>query len=169
MRLGPSVHGSFSFLIERGVPAERIFLVDDLGRERFAKAAVALIATGVLLLAALHHMQSPFNTLLPAVLIGAGVLSFLLQARAFYAKRHRPALDPGMRLAACALAVIAVALLMVWPVLLRDAVPHFAVAYVMCAVLGISLFVAAHYYKIVPFLIWFHRYGNVASRSPGEM
>ena len=32
-------------------------------------------------------------------------------------------------------------------------------AYVLVIVLGISLFVAAHYYKIVPFLVWYHRFG----------
>jgi hypothetical protein len=131
--LGVHIHialAGWVLLVMTGV-AHRLlpmFLLSHGASERFAKAAVALIATGVMLLAALHHMQAPFNTLLPAALIGAGVIAFLLQARAFYATRHRPALDPGMRLAACALAVLAVALLMVWPVLFRPAMPHFPVA-----------------------------------------
>jgi hypothetical protein len=36
----------------------------------------------------------------------------------------------------------------------------------MAVLLGISLFVAAHYYKIVPFLVWYHRFGPLAGRQP---
>ena len=32
--------------------------------------------------------------------------------------------------------------------------------------LGISLFVAAHDYKIVPFLVWYHRFGPLAGLQP---
>jgi hypothetical protein len=41
-----------------------------------------------------------------------------------------------------------------------------AVAYVMAIILAISLFVVAHYYKIVPFLVWYHRFGPLAGRRP---
>jgi hypothetical protein len=172
LALGVHIHialAGWVLLVMTGV-AHRLlpmFLLSHGASERFAKAAVALITTGVLLLAALHHLGPPLGTLLPAAFIAAGVISFLLQARAFYAVRHRPALDPGMRLAAYALGMITVALVLAWPVLLRNTAPNFAVAYVMCAVLGISLFVCAHYYKIVPFLIWFHRYGSMTKRPAG--
>jgi hypothetical protein len=43
--------------------------------------------------------------------------------------------------------------------------PNLATGYVTALVLGISLFVAAHHYKIVPFLIWYHRFGPVAGRQ----
>jgi hypothetical protein len=36
---------------------------------------------------------------------------------------------------------------------------------VLTILLGISLFVAAHYYKIVPFLVWYHRFGPVAGKQ----
>ena len=41
-----------------------------------------------------------------------------------------------------------------------------ATAYVLVMVLGISLFVAAHYYKIIPFLVWYHRFGPLAGKRP---
>ena len=42
--------------------------------------------------------------------------------------------------------------------------PYTGPAYVLVIVLGISLFVAAHYYKIVPFLVWYHRFGPLAGK-----
>jgi hypothetical protein len=139
-----------------------MFLLSHGAGDRFAKAAVALVASGAGVLALLHHAPSLISKWLPALLIASGCVSFLMQARAYYTKRHRPALDPGMRLAAGALVLIAAALLLSWPVVVTGATANVAVAYVLTAILGISLFVVAHYYKIVPFLVWYHRYGPLA-------
>jgi hypothetical protein len=139
-----------------------MFLLSHGAGDRFAKAAVALVASGAGVLALLHHAPTLISRWVPALLIASGCVSFLLQARAYYAKRHRPALDPGMRLAAGALVLIALALLLSWPVVVMGAAANVAVAYMITAVLGISLFVVAHYYKIVPFLVWYHRFGPLA-------
>ena len=69
-----------------------------------------------------------------------------------------------MRLAAGALALLTLALLLSWPVVTTNAPARIAVAYVMAALLAISLFVAAHYYRIVPFLVWYHRFGPLIGR-----
>ncbi len=143
-----------------------MFLLSHGAGDRFARAAVVLVASGAGSLAVLHHAAAPFSRWLPAALIGAGLVCFLIQARRFYAHRHRPALDPGMRLAAAALGFLAVALALAAPVLGGVAAPRVATAYVATLVLGISLFVAAHYYKIVPFLVWYHRFGPLAGRRP---
>ncbi|HEX6308144.1 MAG TPA: hypothetical protein VFZ69_08155 [Longimicrobiales bacterium] len=141
-----------------------MFLLSHGAGDRFAKAAVALVAAGAGTLAFLHHAPPLVSRWLPAVLIASGCAAFLLQARAFYARRHRPVLDPGMRLAAAALSILGVALVLAWPVMLSLVPARVASAYVLAAVLGISLFVAAHYYKIVPFLIWYHRFGPLAGK-----
>jgi hypothetical protein len=143
-----------------------MFLLSHGTSDRFSKAAVWLIATGTGVLAFLHHAPRLVSYWTPAVLIAAGCAAFLLQARSFYASRHRPALDPGMRLAAAALSVLALALVLSTPVLLSLASARIATAYVTAVVLGISLFVAAHYYKIVPFLVWYHRFGPLAGTRP---
>jgi hypothetical protein len=45
--------------------------------------------------------------------------------------------------------------------------PQVATAYVMTLVLGTgSLFIAGHYYKIIPFLVWLHRFGPLAGKRP---
>ncbi len=143
-----------------------MFLLSHGVGDRFARAAVALVASGAGTLAVLHHASAPFSRWLPGALIAAGVVCFLIQARRFYAHGNRPALDPGMRLAAAALALLGVALVLAAPVLAGVAAPRVATAYVLTLVLGLSLFVAAHYYKIVPFLVWYHRFGPLAGKRP---
>lgn len=143
-----------------------MFLLSHGAGDRGTKAAVWLIASGAGVLATLHHFHPFLSRWLPAALIGSGVVAFLLQARAFFRTRHRPSLDPGMRLAGAALAVIAVGLVLAAPVLTGSAPARVATAYVAVLVLGISLFVAAHYYKIVPFLVWYHRFGPLAGKQP---
>ncbi|HSL69369.1 MAG TPA: hypothetical protein VK864_03965 [Longimicrobiales bacterium] len=143
-----------------------MFLLSHGAGEQWAKRAVAFIASGAGVLAVLHHAPPPLSRWLPAALIGAGVASFLVQARRFYTHRHRPALDPGMRLAAGGLLLLAAGLAVAGPMLVSGAPPRLATAYVLVVILGISVFVAAHYYKIVPFLVWFHRFGPLAGKGP---
>ena len=70
-----------------------------------------------------------------------------------------------MRSAAFALGVLAAALVLAAVALLIDPSPRASLAYVLALVLGISLFVAALYYKIVPFLVWYHRFGPLAGKG----
>jgi hypothetical protein len=143
-----------------------MFLLSHGANDRFAKAAVTLVASGSGVLAFLHHAPRLVSHWLPAVLIAGGCGAFLLQARSFYARRHRRALDPGMRLAAAALSLLGVGLVLSAPVVLSLSSARTATAYVLAVLLAISLFVAAHYYKIVPFLVWYHRFGPLAGRQP---
>ncbi|HSJ15290.1 MAG TPA: hypothetical protein VK939_12790 [Longimicrobiales bacterium] len=143
-----------------------MFLLSHGASERWAKAAVALIASGAAVLAVLHHAPPLISRWLPGALIAAGLASFLMQARQFYAHRYRRDLDPGMRLAAGGLLLLAIGLGLAGPVLVAAGGARLATAYVLVVILGISVFVAAHYYKIVPFLVWFHRYGPLAGRRP---
>ncbi|MEX2608588.1 MAG: hypothetical protein WEA24_01470 [Gemmatimonadota bacterium] len=141
-----------------------MFLLSHGAGQGFARAAVALLAAGAAVLAFLHHAPPLVSRWLPAALLAGGLLCFLIQARSFYRYRQRPALDPGMRLAAAALGLLATAMAFAGPVVVGVATPRLATAYVLAVVLGISLFVAAHYYKIVPFLIWYHRFGPLAGK-----
>ncbi len=143
-----------------------MFLLSHGAGDRVARAAVALVASGAAALVVLHHAPALLGRWLPAALIASGLVCFLAQARRFYTHRHRPALDPGMRLAAAALGVLAVGLVLAAPVLAGAASPRIATAYVLAVLMGISLFAAAHYYKIVPFLVWYHRFGPLAGRRP---
>jgi len=141
-----------------------MFLLTHGAKDRFAKWAIGLIATGAGVLAFLHHAPVPISRWLPHFSITLGCICFLVQARSYYRHRHRPVLDPGMRLAAVALVLLLLALVVSSPVLLLPVPARISVAYVLTILLAFSLFVAAHYYKIVPFLVWYHRFGPLAGK-----
>jgi hypothetical protein len=145
-----------------------MFLLSHGASERPGALAVALLAAGTGALLVLHHHLTPGLVALIGVLIGGGALAFLVQAALFFRHRRKPALDPGMRLAAAGLGFLAVALAMApFAVAAGVAAPRLATAYVLVLLLGgISLFVAGHYYKILPFLIWFHRFGPLVGKRP---
>lgn len=169
--LGTHLHvalGGWVLLVMVGV-AHRLlpmFLLSHGAGDALAKAAVALLAAGAGSLTLGHHGPPLVSRWLPAALLGAGLGAFLLQARQFYRHRHRPALDPGMRLAAGALSVLAAGLGLGVAAQFVAASPRAATTYVLVIVLGITLFIAAHYYKIVPFLVWYHRFGPLAGKRP---
>jgi len=171
MVLGVHLHialGGWVLLVIVGVAQKLLpmFLLSHGVGERLARAAVALIAAGAAWLALLHHVLSAALWRGAAVLMGAGLACFLAQAVLFYRHRHRPALDPGMRLAAAGLVLLGLGLVLAGPAVLMAVPPRVWTAYVLAVVLGISLFVAALYYKIVPFLVWYHRYGPLAGKQP---
>jgi len=142
-----------------------MFLLSHGAGDRLARAAVVLLASGTGLLLLGHHMAAPLGWV-AAGLIAAGVAAWIAQAALYLRHRRKPTLDAGLRLAAAGVASLVVAMLLA-PVALRAgfAAPRLGTAYVLLLVVGgFSLFVAGHFYKIVPFLIWFHRFGPLAGR-----
>lgn len=132
--------------------------------EKVAAASVAVSATALLLS---EHVL-PMSTVRPAMaLMGAGAAAFLVQAALYYRNRRRPDLDPGMRLVAGALLLLAAALGMAVTILASEGAG--ARTYTAYGVLlfpgALGLFVAGHLYRILPFLTWFHRFGPVASKQ----
>jgi hypothetical protein len=145
-----------------------MFLLSHGVKSHYAKAAVGLIAAGAAALAFLSHATPIVSVWLPAVCLTLGCIAFLLQGRSFFHHRHRRALDPGMRLAAAGLALLLIAIVLGWAALLMHDPAmhaHVSVAYISTLLMSITLFVAAHHYKIVPFLIWYHRFGPLAGRQ----
>jgi hypothetical protein len=132
-----------------------------------AKSSAVLLGAGVLLLVVGHHMGDVVGYTLPALLVAAGTAAFLVQAALFFRHRKRPRLDAGMRLAAAALVMLAFALGLAPFALTRGfGAPRLATAYGVTLVLGLALFVAGHLYKILPFLVWNHRYGPLIGKCP---
>ncbi len=157
------------FMVMVGVAHKLLpmFLLTHGASERPARVAVAATAAGVALLLFGHHALTPGLTALIALLIGGGVAAFLVQAALFFRHRRKPRLDPGLRLAAGGLVMLGAALLLAPAFLTRGVTaPALAVAYVTAMILAISLFVAGHYYKILPFLVWYHRFGPLAGKQP---
>lgn len=165
--LGVHLHvglAGWIFMVVIGV-AHRLlpmFLLSLGASERWGPMAAGLVAGGVGWMVVFHHGPPLLSRWIPAVLLVAGVAAFLAQARSYFAHRVKPRLDPGLRLAGGALGLLAVGLVLgvVW---VTGGSARAATAYVAAVVAGLTLFVAAHYYKIVPFLVWFHRFGPLVT------
>jgi hypothetical protein len=145
-----------------------MFLLSHGGTERAGAVAVGLLGGGIGLLVLTHHALNPAILWTVAALVAAGLVAFVVQAVLFFRHRKKPKVDPGLRLAATALGFILCALVLAPFFLVHGlSAPRLATGYVLTLILGgLSLFVAGHYYKILPFLIWFHRFGPLVGKKP---
>jgi hypothetical protein len=144
-----------------------MFLLSHGSGEGWGKAAAVLVGVGAGWLVVFHHAPPAIGSWIPAVLMAAGLASFLVQAASYFRHSVKPRLDPGLRAAAAGLVVLGGGLgLGGWSLATGWARPELVAAYGAALVLGFSLFVAAHYYKIVPFLVWYHRYGPLLGDRP---
>lgn len=149
------------FLLTHGVP------------ERFGWAAIGLLFSSTLLL--LCHgalpslMEGMFGRVIDYAALalgGGGVVALVLQASLFYRHRTRKALDSGMSLAAAALLSLLIATALApFALTLGLSNVHLLTTYYIVLLGAITLFVAAHYYKIVPFLVWNHRFGPLLGKQ----
>jgi len=159
--------GGVVLLVMVGVAQKLLpmFLLAHGVGSRSGKAAVGLLFSGSLLLA--FPVGGVTMMGIGALLLWAGLAAFLFQACSFFRHRVRRHVDPGMRLAGTGLAGLAGTLL-VAPLALAAGLgnPQLLVLYHVLLIGGVSLFVAGHYYKIVPFLVWYHRFGPLVGTRP---
>ncbi len=157
--------GGWALLVMVGVGHRLLpmFMLSHGATQLPSRIAVAGLAAGTVLLAL--PLGTPVR-LAGFVLAAAGVVAFLVQAAAFYRHRKRRSLDPGMRLALAGLGGVGAALGLApfawfhgWQSV------RLLSAYVFLLVAGISLFIAGHYFKIVPFVVWYHRWGTRVGRE----
>ncbi len=135
-----------------------MFLLSHGANERPAWVAIALLFTGAVLLAL--PVGGMALDAVGGVLAAGGVLAFALQAVLFFRARKRRALDAGMRLAAAGLLGLLVAMALAPVAFSRGLTDtRLLVTYFWLVLGALSLFVAGHYYKIIPFLVWYHRFG----------
>ncbi len=135
-----------------------MFLLSHGADERPAWVAITLLFTGAVLLAL--PIGGMTLDAVGGVLAAGGVLAFAVQAVLFFRARKRRALDPGMRLAGAGIVGLLVAIAVAPLAFSRGlADMHLLVTYFWLVLGALSLFVAGHYYKIIPFLVWYHRFG----------
>lgn len=162
--------GGWVLLVVIGVARRLLpmFLLSHGADQRPGTAAAILIALGAGVLTVLHHAAGGAVAWVSAALLAVGVLAFLVQAALYVRHSHRPRMDPGLRLAATGVSFLFVALVLGTAALLADfGSPRVNAAYGVAIVLGaFTLFVAGHYYKILPFLVWNHRFA--AHVGPGR-
>lgn len=132
------------------------------------KLAATLTATGAGTLLLFHHFLIRPVLWAVVAMLAAGVICFAYGAFSHIRRRRKPALDPGMRLAAVGVAFLLGAVVM-GPFVISRSVgdPRLAVAYGIALVVGgFAQFVAGHHYRIVPFLVWFDRYRHLVGSRP---
>jgi len=157
----------FVMLVVVGV-AHRLlpmFLLSHGASERPAWISVALLFAGALAIAMPASFGIP-RIAAAAALTAGGLVAFFVQAALFFRHRKRRTIDPGMRLAAIGIAGIACALVLA-PFALSAGVsnPRLLAAYFVVLVGAIGVFVAGHYFKIVPFIVWYHRFGPLVGKQ----
>jgi hypothetical protein len=163
--LGVHMHvalGGWVLLVAMGVGRRLLpmFLLSHDCVRRPGAVAVVLTGAGAGTLTLLHHMAGAVVSWVAAVLFVSGVAAFLVEVVVYVRRSHRPRLDPGLRLALTGMAFLAAALpLGVAALILGFASGQVNAAYGTALVAGaFTLFVAGHYYKILPFLVWNHRF-----------
>lgn len=144
-----------------------MFLLSHGADERFGAWAVGLLSSGCLLLLIVHHVPTAAPHRASAILILTGMAAFLLQARLFFRHRRRRDLDAGLTSAAAGIALVAAGTVAgAVQTLSGLGSARLGLTYVMAVILGLSVFVAGHYYKIIPFLVFYHRWGPRVGRGP---
>lgn len=118
----------------------------------------------ILAFACASTLAVPLGTAVRLVVAGAlgsaAVVAFAVQAALFFRHRKRRNVDPGMRLAGAGVGGLLVAVLLAPLSLGRGLADLQSLTTYFVVLLGsVSLFVAGHYYKVVPFLVWYHRFG----------
>ncbi len=140
-----------------------MFLLTHGVSERAAWAALGLLFTSATLLS-VPWGGGP-RLAIAAALGGAGVIALLVQAATFFKHRKRREIDPGMRLAAAGLVGLGLAVVLAPLALLRGLGDTRMLTTYFVVLLGaVTLFIAGHYYKIIPFLVWNHRYGPLLGK-----
>jgi len=155
----------FVLMVVTGV-AHRLlpmFLLTHGVSERAAWVAISLLFSSAALLSV---PWGGWARLSAAGALGcAGVIALVVQGATFFKHRKRRAIDAGMRLAAFGLIGLGLAVVLAPFALSRGlGDPHLLTTYFVVLLGAITLFVAGHYFKIVPFLVWNHRYGPLLGK-----
>jgi hypothetical protein len=145
-----------------------MFLLSHGADTSWTRRALALLASGVVVLGTGLTLQQPAAAWAGALLLLGGVGCFLRQAYGFYRARVRKKLDVGMRFVATALGFLTTSALLGVAVLATGgSAPRLATAYVITGLLGgIVLYVIGFFYKIVPLLAWTARFRGRMGKEP---
>ncbi len=148
-----------------------MFSLGELREERLARWQFWLLNVGILGLFGTLLFRSGWASLF-ALLIAAAVGLFLWKMREVLRGRQRPRLDWGLRHALSAIATLAILTLLglwlatgwVWS---EEFAARLAFGYGVLALLGwVSVMIIGMMYKIIPFLVWHHRYSDFVGLRP---
>lgn len=146
-----------------------MFLLSDLQSERRARASIWLLNLALVGLFFTIALRSPWKWL-PAVMGAAAVGAYAGEIVSILRARRRRTIDWGLRYFLTAVGLLlAVALLGVglsWPGLaVTEFTSQLETVYGFVGIVGVVTFtIFGFLYKIVPFLVWYHRYSREVGR-----
>lgn len=129
-----------------------------------ARWAVVLINIGLLGVNwIMHYPDTQIFNLLFGSMIFAGMLLYLIQIYIIFKQRIRKKLDIGLKFTAIALFILGVTILLNFSFLFfnYENVINLTLAYGILFIVGFaSTLIVGQMYKIVPFLVWYHKYSS---------
>ncbi len=129
-----------------------------------ANWAVVLINIGLLGVNwIMHYPDTQFYNAIFGSMIFAGMLLYLIQIYIIFRKRIRKKLDVGLKLTAIALFILGITTLLNFSFLFfnYENVINLTLVYGILFLVGFaSTLIVGQMYKIVPFLVWYHKYSS---------
>jgi hypothetical protein len=142
------------------------FLLSHGRNELPLRIAIAAMMTGVLALTVLHGFMTTTLFTIATLLMAVGMFAMAVQMLSYVRTRHRVHLDAGLRMVMAGGVLLMVAVALGLTILAVGSSARLITTYGTAAVGGLSLFVAGHYYKVLPLLIRSQRFVSVAARPP---
>jgi hypothetical protein len=111
----------------------------------------------------MHYPDTGFYNLIFGVLIFAGIILYLIQIFIIFKKRIRKKLDIGLKFSAFAFIMMGFSLLLNFSFLFfnYESIKNLTLLYGFTVLVGyVSFLIVGQMYKIVPFLVWYHKYSS---------
>jgi hypothetical protein len=143
-----------------------MFLLSHGAHDRPMHVAIASTFIGAGILALFHRAMNDTAFSIAACMMALGTIALGVQIAGYVKKRHRPQLDAGLRLLLTGSVFVLAAVVIGMVIVSIGTTPARVTAYGIMLIGGLALFVAGHYYKILPFLLWNHRYAPLVGKQP---
>ncbi|MEJ5304937.1 MAG: hypothetical protein WHV63_03240 [Ignavibacteria bacterium] len=111
----------------------------------------------------MHYPDTGFYNLIFGVLIFAGIILYLIQIFIIFKKRIRKKLDIGIKFSAFAFIMMGFSSLLNFSFLFfnYESIKNLTLLYGFTVLVGyVSFLIVGQMYKIVPFLVWYHKYSS---------
>ena len=128
------------------------------------KLAFTMINIGLLGLSiAMYNQNTNYIFYLFSILIAVGIFIFLFQIKLIFSKRLRKKNDVGLKFTVTAYIMLAIVTLLGLLISIIDyySITNLTLIYGYLIVFGfVSFIIVGQMYKIVPFLVWYHKYSS---------
>lgn len=129
-----------------------------------ARLAFWLINIGLLgISTVMHYKDTTFLYYIFTTMISVGIVFFLIQVYIIYKKRVRKKLDTGLKFTSYSYLMLGLTTLLGTFIAFIDYqnIPNLTLVYGYMIIFGyLSMLIVGQLYKIVPFLVWYHKYSS---------